>query len=299
VRYSTSQFEARFGLQQIKFGPAMILRPLMWFDQLDVRDPLQFTKGVTGGLMRYYFLNNANIWLWGLFSNGERKGLEVIPTLDDSFEFGGRLQYPLGSGELAFSYHQRKSDANPLLKKWKTVIPLIYLHDIDPIPEKRFALDGKWDIGIGLWFESAVIHKDIEEFMQSSELFNLNYQKYLTIGADYTFGLGNGVHVLGEHLFMNTSRNWNAIDNRTEFSAVLADYSLTLWDMVMGIVYYNWETNETYKFLTWRRTYDNWSLNAALYWNPDSPSSLAGMSEAEASTFGAGKGFQLIVIFNH
>jgi hypothetical protein len=284
IRYSTSQFEARLGLQQIKFGPAMILRPLMWFDQLDVRDPLQFTKGVTGGLLRYYFLNNANVWLWGLVASEKTKGLEILPSEDNSFEFGGRLQYPVGPGELAFTYHHRTGDPNPLLRGMLAVT-------LDPVPENRYALDGKWDIGIGLWFESVLVEKEID-------YYPINYQKFFTVGADYTFGLGNGLHVLGEHLMFNTSKELNTFDDRTEFTALLADYSLTLWDMLMGIVYYNWETNESYKFLTWRRTYDNWSFNAALYWNPDAPM-LSGSTDSNTSSFGAGKGFQLMVIFNH
>lgn len=282
LRYSTTQFEARFGLQQIKFAPAMILRPLMWFDQLDPRDPLQLTNGVTGALLRYYFLNNADIWLWGLMSNGERKGLEIMPTVDTSFEYGGRVQYPLGSGEIALTYHHRQADPNPLLQGWLT---------LDPLAENRYALDGKWDIGIGLWFESALIHKDID-------YYPINYQKYLTIGADYTFGLGNGVHVLGEHLFMNISKEWYETNDRTEFTAILADYSVTLWDVLMGIVYYNWETKKSYQFLTWRRTFDHWSFNVALYWNPENPS-MPGLSPSETSTFGLGKGFQFMVIYNH
>ncbi|MBN1558950.1 hypothetical protein JW998_01780 [candidate division KSB1 bacterium] len=284
ARYSTSQFEARMGLQQIKFGPAMILRPLMWFDQLDPRDPLQFTKGVAAGLLRYYFLNNANIWLWGLLSNGERKGAEIIPSADNSLEFGGRIQHPVSRGEVAFTYHHRNANADPLLEDWLKSAP-------GPIPENRYALDGKWDVGIGLWFEGVLSQKEIA-------YVPINYEKYLTIGADYTVGLGNGLHVLGEHLFMNTSATLDDYENRTEFSAVLADYHVTLWDMVMGIVYYNWKTNDSYKFLTWRRTYDNWSFNAAFYWNP-ATSSVAGLTQNERSTFGLGKGFQFMVIFNH
>ena len=46
IRLASPRFEARIGLQQISFGSASIFRPLMWFDRLDARDPLQFTKGV-------------------------------------------------------------------------------------------------------------------------------------------------------------------------------------------------------------------------------------------------------------
>ena len=46
LRLSTSRFEARVGLQKINFGSATLFRPLMWFDSLDPRDPLQITDGV-------------------------------------------------------------------------------------------------------------------------------------------------------------------------------------------------------------------------------------------------------------
>ena len=68
-RYTGHQFEVRVGLQKIDFGSAMMLRPLQWFDEMDPRDPLNFTTGVYGALGRYYFLNNANIWGWILYGN--------------------------------------------------------------------------------------------------------------------------------------------------------------------------------------------------------------------------------------
>ncbi len=46
LRLSSSRFEARVGLQKINFGSASLFRPLMWFDRLDPRDPLQITDGV-------------------------------------------------------------------------------------------------------------------------------------------------------------------------------------------------------------------------------------------------------------
>jgi hypothetical protein len=53
IRLSTERFELRAGLQKINFGSASMLRPLMWFDHIDPRDPLQLTDGVYGLLGRY------------------------------------------------------------------------------------------------------------------------------------------------------------------------------------------------------------------------------------------------------
>ena len=78
ARYSTNKWEVRLGLQKINFGSAKLFRPLMWFDGVDVRDPLQLTDGVYGALGRYYFPNNANIWLWTLMGNDKPKGYETI-----------------------------------------------------------------------------------------------------------------------------------------------------------------------------------------------------------------------------
>jgi hypothetical protein len=80
MRYSSEQFELRLGLQKINFGSASMLRPLMWFDQMDPRDPLHLTDGVWGLLARYYFLNNTNVWLWGLYGNNNPRGWELVPV---------------------------------------------------------------------------------------------------------------------------------------------------------------------------------------------------------------------------
>ena len=74
LRLSGARFEARFGLQQLSFGSATLFRPLMWFDSLDPRDPLQLTDGVYGLLLRFYAKGNANAWLWGLYGLELRDG---------------------------------------------------------------------------------------------------------------------------------------------------------------------------------------------------------------------------------
>lgn len=95
VRLAASQFEARAGLQKISFGSATFLRPLMWFDTLDPRDPLQLTDGVYGLLGRYTFLNNANVWI-GPFAvmqpnNGYPQCLVMRRQIDQSSEANGTV----------------------------------------------------------------------------------------------------------------------------------------------------------------------------------------------------------------
>jgi len=134
-------FEIRIGLQEINFGSATILRPLQWFDQIDPADPLRFTGGVYGLLVRYYFKNNSNLWLWCLSYNDEIRGYDPGITSNNTSEFGGRIQWPIYNGEIALTYHHRYIS--------KFSFPEIS-YDFNKIPENRFGIDMKVDIGVGL-----------------------------------------------------------------------------------------------------------------------------------------------------
>jgi len=81
LRLTGKQYEFRVGLQKINFGSAQLLRPLMWFDSVDPRDPQKITGGVYGALIRYYFKNNATIWFWTLAGNEKTKGLEFFLSI--------------------------------------------------------------------------------------------------------------------------------------------------------------------------------------------------------------------------
>jgi hypothetical protein len=282
ARLSTPRFEARLGLQKINFGSALLLRPLMWFDRIDPNDPLQLTDGVYGALAKYTFVSNANIWIWGLYGNEDAKGWESVPTKTKTPEFGGRFQVPLLSGEAAFTFHHRLMD--PL----KSLIALPS-GERERIPENRFALDGKWDIGAGVWFEAALIHQDFR-------VHPLKYQRNLNLGADYTFGIGNGVHVIAEHLIFVSSEKALGAGDAVRFTAVSADCPLGLLDRIKGIVFHNWKTGDWYRLITWQRTCDKWSFLAIGFWNPDRYQIYA--SQQGKNLF-AGKGIQIMAVFNY
>jgi hypothetical protein len=282
LRFSSSQFEARIGLQKINFGSATLLRPLMWFDSLDPRDPLQLTDGVYGLLLRYYFVNNTNIWLWGLYGNEKTKGWEILRTKKNSLEYGGRFQIPLFTGELAGTYHHRQFELDG-----SSMFP--FPPDAQTSPENRYALDGKWDIGIGLWFEAAWIH-------QKNGLLPYPWQRALNLGLDYTFDIGNGLYVLGEHFNLARTQNAFGTGLTSDFSAFLIRYPLGLLDDITGIFYYDWENNDFYRFISWQRTYDKWRINVIGFWNPDV---FQVYPTRSGENLFAGKGIQIMVIFNY
>ncbi|MGQ9708435.1 MAG: hypothetical protein ACUVUR_06115 [bacterium] len=174
--YGAERYEIRAGLQQINFGSAVLLRPLRWFDRIDPRDPLQTTEGVYGLLARGYSGNN-NLWLWGLLGNREPKGYEITPTPQWKPEAGGRVEVALPRGELAAAFHHRLTEAT---------LPAGY----DTIAENRIGLDGRWDIGIGLWFEGLVGYPSGQQLAK-------------------TGGYRNGLHLWGWQRFDAVDRTTN------------------------------------------------------------------------------------------
>jgi hypothetical protein len=281
ARFGTSQFEARIGLQKINFGSATMLRPLMWFDSIDPRDPLQLTDGVYGLLLRYYFLNNANIWVWGLLGNDKPKGWEVLASAKDIPEFGGRIQVPLGNGETAVTFHHRKIKTAGILQP-------IELETIQ-FSENKYALDGKWDIGVGIWFEATMVHQD-------TQALPYPWQKALNIGLDYTFGLGNGLNVIGEHFVLTASQGAWESGETVKFTALALNYPLGLLDTLTGIFYYDWKNEDFYSFLRWQRTYDKWSIHVMAFWNP---SRFAIYQVGQDNSLFTGKGIQIMIVYNY
>ncbi len=273
LRFATNQAETQIGLQKLNFGPAQLLRSLQWFDKVDPHDPLQLTDGVYALRCTYNFLNNANLWLWGLYGNEDQKGLELFASSEGIPEFGGRVQYPLLDGELAATVHTRKVDGSGLR--------------IPDFRENRFALDGRWEAIVGLWFETVLQQ-------QRSEELPYTWRKLTTLGVDYTFGLGNGLYAVGEH-FMNVSSEtplgW---DNDAHVSGASLNYPINFFDSVTAIGYYFWDQHEHSLYVTWQRAYDEYSLNVSLFDLPD----IATNSEFRHKPF-YGYGWQIMVVFYH
>jgi len=280
VRYSSDQLEIRLGLQKINFGSASFLRPLMWFDQIDPRDPLQLTDGVWGVLARYYFLNNTNIWLWGLYGNNESRGWETIPGNKKKPEFGGRLQLPVPGGEAAFTYHHRMADS----RESGGNVP-----SYDRIPENKFGLDAKWDLLTGIWVEGSYTNK-------RKDLGVLTNQLLINVGTDYTFSAGNGLYVAYEQLISAYDEKPFNLSNRMTFSMLSANYPVGLFDKIGVILYYNWTAKDLYSFISWQRQFDNIILYLIAFMNPEQYQLPA--QTGSANMF-AGKGIQVMFVFNH
>jgi len=289
LRLSTSRFEARLGLQKLSFGSATLFRPLMWFDSLDPRDPLQLTDGVYGLLLRYYFAGNANVWAWGLYGNGDRRGFDVAPPDKKTPEFGGRVEIPLFKiGEIGATYHHRKAEVGLLSASLAPSLDLASPLPVPPVPEDRFGFDGKLDLGVGVWFEGTLVHQHLP-------LSPLPYQRALTLGLDYTFALGRGLTAVAEHFRLASSARAFSAGDGFSFTALLLRYPMGLLDQLSGIFYYDWENRDIYRFLSWTHTTDALTFSAIVFWNP---AELAIYGVRPGSTSFAGTGLELLLAYH-
>lgn len=275
LRYSTPRTDTSLGLQKIAFGPTRLLRPLQWFDGIDPTDPLQYTKGVYALRFRYNALSNANAWLWCLMFNDDPKGNELFGSAENQPEWGGRFQMPTLGGELAATVHFRRVDGSQSA--------------MDDFNEQRYALDGRWDLAVGLWFEAVL------ENRTSSDL-PFGWTKRVALGMDYTFGWGNGLYALFEHVTVALSKDAQGWDEDQSMSAFMLDYPINVIDTVKIYGVFEWETKRSGCYLNWQRTYDNFVVSAGLFDYPETTPSQSGFS---SRTVNSGTGGEIILIYNH
>jgi hypothetical protein len=280
LRLAGDRFEIRAGLQKINFGSASMLRPLMWFDRIDPRDPLKLTKGVFGLQGKYFFKNNANIWLWVLYGNKGTKGWETISSLSHRPEIGGRIQLPIPKGEIAFSYNNREAE---FPEDWQPPVT-----GIRTFPENRFGLDFKLDLGVGIWFEGTITHQRQD--------VSPPFTKAITFGADYTIGIGNGLHLTTEHMFFNSSDKLFSDGTGSSFTGISASVPLSIITSFSTIFFYDWKNNGLYRFANCSFTFDNFAINLIGFWNP---ASFGLFNYSSGPNLFAGYGGQVMVVYNY
>jgi hypothetical protein len=280
LRFSGDRFEIRAGLQKINFGSATMLRPLMWFDRIDPRDPLKLTKGVYGIQGKYFFKNNASIWLWMLNGNKDTKGWEIIPSVRNRPEIGGRIQLPVPRGEMAFSYHNREAE---FPSTWQPSVT-----GSRSFNEERFGYDIKVDLGVGIWIESTITHQKQDEI--------LPFTRAATIGADYTFGIINGLNITAEQMFYTSSYKAFSKGANYSFTGFSAGFPLSIITRVNGIVFYDWKNKGLYRFANLSLTFDNLALNFIGFWNPENFSLF---NYGSGPNVFAGFGGQVMVVYNY
>lgn len=274
VRYINKGLEVRLGSQKIEFGTAAILRPLQWFNTLDPRDPFQLTYGVKSILGRYYFSNNANIWLWTLYDNSGLRGLDAVPNVTGIPEYGGRFQLPLPNGELGMSYNNRKA----------------FLQNVaDKIQEHRFGLDVKLNYIFSIWAELSHAHK-----MQ--DIGNLTLQTQAMIGMDYTVPVGNGLSLLVENMVLMYNQDYSFDQKPLWLTAASLNYPIGFFDQISFIYYTIWEGSNHSFVGTYQHQFSSFTGFLMAYYSPESIST--GIRENDLSYQFSGPGVRVMILYN-
>jgi hypothetical protein len=180
------------------------------------------------------------------------------------------------------------SPLSPFLPPPSSALPSASPLPVAPVPEDRVGFDGKWDIGPSVWVEGALVH-------QHTPFLPLSYQRALTLGADYTFGVGRGLTVLAEHFRVASAARAFAAGDGLSFTALLLRYPLSILDEVSGIIYYDWKDHGWYRFIGWTRKTDALSFSAIAFWDPAELVVFQGL--AGSGSF-AGTGLELVLAYN-
>ena len=276
LNFQSQQSEYIIGLQKINFGPARVLRSLMWFDSVNPTDPLELTPGVTGISATHFFNSGWSSQAW-LLLPGDPIGWEVFSGRSGSLAGGGRITIPNSRGQIGLSTHWRMVDISQ------------YYPEDSELSEGRLALDGFWDIGIGLWFESVYKNQQLsnDPFLE---------QLQTTLGADYTFWVGNGILLVAEHMTINTWNSPLVDDKNINFSTAMLTYSPTMFDQISLMFFMDWETEIPLTYLSWGQTYDAFRFSLGGFYSSKSESED---SNSVSNSAFSGNGLQLTVAYNH
>ncbi len=261
IRYSSEKIEARLGLQKIVFGPSQILRTLSWFDSFDLTDPTGQTHGVDAFRLRWFPNNSISIWSWIIQGKNE-------------LSFGSRTEISNSLGEWGLTTHRDSETHGRNLGQ---------MHLLISGTNYRFALDYRYDGFIGFWNESSIVYLD------DSEL------GFMTIGADFTLPVANGILVMTETIFMNNS----ATNTNETLTAFMANLRLGMVHQIMLISQVDWETNHWNHFIRWGSTFDKFSLNFILSKSPKRTDYAIPSEYLPNTVAGFGTGFQFMLIYNH
>lgn len=276
LNLQSAHSEYVIGLQKINFGPARILRSLMWFDSVNPTDPLELTSGVTGISAKYHYDFGWSSQVW-LLLPGDAIGWEGFKDQEGTFETGGRISIPNDMGQLGISTHWRIADAS-------AVSP-----DDPDLYEGRIGVDGFWDIGIGLWVESVYKNQQLTDgpFLQ---------QLQSTLGADYTLWVGNGILLISEHMLINIWDSPFMDDTNRLISTVMTSYSPSMFDQLSLMLFMDWETETPLVYASWGQTYDSFRFTLGAFYTDEQGSEA---SNTGLSSNISGKGIQLTVAYNH
>jgi len=180
LRLDHGNFKIRGGRQKILFGSGFVFRPLGFFDTRDVTGVVPETRGVDGVRTTYFFDETTSVESW------------LVPAKrNESVVWGMRGEALLGNVETGavIQYHP-KTDLEELAD---------FNQDMW---QAGFYFKG--EKAVGYWNESRL---DVENNRGNHPV------RFDTVfGVDYTFDVGEGLHVLTEYFLSVRERQFTQTD---------------------------------------------------------------------------------------
>ncbi len=180
IRYEKDDFKIRGGRQQILFGAGTLFRPLGFFDTRNISGIIPLTRGVDGLRSTYFLSSTSSVQGWAVPA---QTGNRVIVGLRGEANFG-----PIEAGAV-------------IQYKPKTEITFLNSFNLELI-QMGYHIHGEYVVGY--WNESRL---DIQQDQPGNPL------RFDTVfGVDYTFDLGQGLHVLLEYFLRTQEPGFTNID---------------------------------------------------------------------------------------
>lgn len=184
VRLEKDNLKVRAGRQQILFGAGALFRPLGFFDTRVISGIVPLTRGVDGLRTTYFTSDTSLLENW------------IVPAdISDRLIIGFRGERLLGGIEagVALQYH-------PV-----TDLDFLSLFNRELL-QMGYHLKGEKEIGF--WNESRL---DIQLDAPGKPM-----RLDTVVGADYTFDVGQGLHVLAEYFISAQERGFVRTDLKNE-----------------------------------------------------------------------------------
>ncbi len=128
--------------------------------------------------------------------------------------------------------------------------------------ENRIGLDGKWDVGVGLWFEGSTT------ITEENNILVPRFQDMWNVGLDYTLPIGSGLGATVEYLRYHAGNEFFRNGNTVSLLGTMLNYPLSITDNVSAMLFYLSAQNQLYNYVSWSKMLDKWSFYAIGFWNP-------------------------------
>jgi hypothetical protein len=180
LRYEKGNFKIRGGRQQILFGASTLFRPLGFFDTRVISGVIPLTRGVDGVRSTYFLSDVSSVQGWAVPA---KTGHRAIVGLRGEGNYG-----PIEAGAV-FQYHPATE--------------LTFLADFN-LEMLQMGYHLKGEKIIGFWNESRL---DIQQDQPGDPL-----RFDTVVGVDYTFNIGQGLHVLLEYFLRTQEKGFTNTD---------------------------------------------------------------------------------------